>query len=390
MHETCAPPTGYAIPLHRLPIDDADIAAMTAAAQGLLTGDGAANQRLAALAEKTLGCDRAFPTPSGTHALELMMRALPLEPGDEVIVPSFTFVSAANAVILAGGRPVLADVDPHTLNLDPVDASRRLTPRTRAIVTGHYGGIAAGIDALAALASRAGAALLEDAAHALGGRWRDRALGTVGVAAAFSFHGTKNIAAGEGGMMTTCDAALAARAEIIREKGTDRSRFIRGDVDRYSWQAVGSSYLLSDLLAALIASQWQRLDRITADRRARFETYQAALAPLAVSGDLTLPAVPAACQPAYHIYFVRFATPAARAGAMAFLRSRGIEASSHYVPLHLSAYARRELGGRPGDCPVTEHAADRLLRLPLYPALAADDQRRVIDALFAFFRQRPA
>ena len=391
MHETCAPPAGYAIPLHRLPIDDADIAAMTAAAAaGLLTGDGGANQSLAALAERTLGCVRAFPTPSGTHALELMMRALPLEPGDEVIVPSFTFVSAANAVILAGGRPVLADIDPHTLNLDPVDARRRVTPRTRAVVTGHYAGIAAGLDALSALASTNGAALLEDAAHALGGRWRDRALGTWGVAAAFSFHGTKNLVAGEGGMMTTLDDAMAARAEIIREKGTDRSRFIRGDVDRYSWQEVGSSYLLSDILAALIASQWQRLDRVVSERRARFEAYQAAFAPLAASGDLTLPIVPLECQPAYHIYFVRFATPKARDRAMAFLRGRGIEASSHYVPLHLSAYARRELGGCPGDCPVTEDAADRLLRLPLYPALAADDQRRVIDALFAFVGQRPA
>jgi dTDP-4-amino-4,6-dideoxygalactose transaminase len=391
MHETCTPPAGFAIPLHRLPIDDADIAAMrAAAATGLLTGDGGANQSLAALAERTLGCARAFPTPSGTHALELMMRALPLEPGDEVIVPSFTFVSAANAVILAGGRPVLADIDPHTLNLDPIDASRHVTPRTRAVVTGHYAGIAGGLDALSALASTSGIALLEDAAHALGGRWRDRALGTWGVAAAFSFHGTKNLVAGEGGMMTTLDDAIVARAEIIREKGTDRSRFIRGDVDRYSWQEVGSSYLLSDLLAALIASQWQRLDRIVSERRARFEAYQAAFAPLIASGDLTLPVVPPECQPAYHIYFVRFATHAARDGAMAFLRGRGIEASSHYVPLHLSAYARRELGGRLGDCPVTEHAADRLLRLPLYPALAAGDQRHVIEALFAFFGQRPA
>jgi len=391
MRETCASSTAYAIPLHRLPIEDADVAALTAAiTSGLLTGDGAENQRLAALAERTLGCTRAFPAPSGTHALELMMRALPLEPGDEVILPSFTFVSAANAVILAGGRPVLADIDPHTLNLDPADAAARITARTRAIVTAHYAGIAAGLDQLTSLASRNGAALLEDAAHALGGRADNRALGTWGRAAAFSFHGTKNLVSGEGGMMVTMDAELAGRAEIIREKGTDRSRFVRGDVDRYSWQAVGSSYLLSELLAALVSSQWQRLDRTIAQRRTRFEAYQAAFAPLAASGDVTLPVVPPGCEPAYHIYFLRFATAAARDGAMGYLRARGIEVSSHFVPLHLSAYARRELGGRVGDCPVTEQAADCLLRLPLYPALAPDDQRRVVDAVFAFFGRRPA
>jgi dTDP-4-amino-4,6-dideoxygalactose transaminase len=390
MRDTCAPVAAYAIPLHRPPLDAADLAAMTAAAAtGLQTGDGAANQHLAALAERTLGCTRAFPAPSGTHALELMMRALPLEPGDEVILPSFTFVSAANAVILAGGRPVLADVDALTLNLDPADAAARLTPRTRAVLTGHYAGIAAGLDELTTLAARRGIALVEDAAHALGGRAGGRALGTWGRAAAFSFHGTKNIAAGEGGMLVTMDAELAARAEIIREKGTDRSRFIRGDVDRYSWQTVGSSYLLSDLLAALVAPQWERLERITAERRRRFERYQAAFAPLAASGEVTLPVIPTGCDPAYHIYFLRLATPAVRDAAAASIRARGIEASSHYVPLHLSAYARRELGGRAGDCPVTEHAADRLLRLPLYPALDAGDQDRVVDAVFAFFK-RPA
>jgi dTDP-4-amino-4,6-dideoxygalactose transaminase len=391
MRDTCARQAAYAIPLHRLPIDDADLAALQAAASsGLLTGDGAANQRLAALAERTLGCARAFPAPSGTHALELMMRALPLEPGDEVILPSFTFVSAANAVILAGGRPLLADVDAATLNLDPADAAARVTPRTRAVVTAHYAGIASGLDALTDLASRTGIAVLEDAAHALGGRCRGRALGTWGAAATFSFHGTKNIVAGEGGMMVTMDQEVAARAEIIREKGTDRSRFVRGDVDRYSWQMVGSSYLLSELLAALVASQWQRIDRIVDERRRRFDLYQMAFTPLAASGDLTLPVVPPDCEPAYHIYFLRFATAAARDLAMAALRQRGIEASSHFVPLHLSSYARRELGARAGDCPVTEDMAERLLRLPLYPALTLEDQHRVIDGVFSFFGRRPS
>ncbi len=391
MRDTCAAPASYSIPLHRLAIEASDADALVAALKsGLLTGGEAANQRLAALAEETLGCVRAFPASSGTHALELMMRALPLAPGDEVIVPSFTFVSAANAVILAGGRPVLADVDSDTLNLDPSDAAARIKPRTRAILTGHYAGIPCGLDELGALAASSGTALIEDAAHALGGRFRGRPLGTWGRAAAFSFHGTKNIASGEGGMLVTMDKELAARAEIIREKGTDRSRFLRGDVDRYTWQEVGSSYLLSDPLAALVAAQWARLGAITDARRRVFDAYQLAFAPLAAAGDMTLPVVPAQAEPAYHVYFVRFATAAARDGATAFIRARGIEASSHFVPLHLSSYARRELGGTAGQCPVTEQAAERLLRLPLYPGLTADDQRAVVDAVFGFFGRRPA
>jgi dTDP-4-amino-4,6-dideoxygalactose transaminase len=391
MRETCAPPVSYAIPLHRLPLEEADVAAMTAAlGSGLLTGGEAANQRLAAVAERSLACLRAFPAPSGTHALELMMRALPLEPGDEVILPSFTFVSAANAVILAGGRPVLADIDPDTLNLDPADAASRVTPRTRAVLTAHYAGIAAGLDELSAFASRAKIALVEDAAHALGGCWRGRPLGTCGRAGAFSFHGTKNIVAGEGGMMVTIDPDLAARAEVIREKGTDRSRFLRGDVDRYTWQTVGSSYLLSEPLAALVVSQWLRMEAVRDERRRRFDIYQRAFEPLAVSGEVARPVIPPECDPAFHIYYLRFATAAARDAAMALLRGRGIEASSHFVPLHLSAYARRELGARPGACPVTEQMADRLLRLPLYPALTADEQRAVVDAVFACFGRHPA
>jgi len=386
MRETCTPLASYAIPLHRLPLEDSDVAALTAAiGGGLLTGGEQANQRLAALAEQTLGCLRAFPAPSGTHALELMMRALPLEPGDEVILPSFTFVSAANAVILAGGRPVLADIDPDTLNLDPADAAARVTPRTRAVLTAHYAGIAAGLDALASLAARTGIALLEDAAHALGGRFRGRALGTCGRAGTFSFHGTKNVVAGEGGMLVTSDPDLGARVEVIREKGTDRSRFLRGDVDRYTWQMVGSSYLMSDLLAALVLAQWNRIDAITSARRERFDRYQQAFAPLAAAGDVSRPTVPGGCEPAYHIYYLLADTKATRDGLVSWMRERGIEASSHFVPLHLSPYAANVLGTRPGQCPVTERVADRLVRLPLYPALSPADQQTVVDAVSAFF-----
>jgi dTDP-4-amino-4,6-dideoxygalactose transaminase len=386
MLEPCTTPTTFAIPLHRPPFEDADASALVAALQdGLLTGDGAANQRLAQAAQRTLGCSRAYPTPSGTHALELMMRALPLEPGDEVICPSFTFVSVANAIILAGGTPVFADIEPATLNLDPASVQQRLSLRTRAIVTAHYGGIAFGLEALESIATSRGIALLEDAAHALGGRYKGRSLGTWGRAAAFSFHGTKNLVAGEGGLFATTDAALASRAEIIREKGTDRSRFLRGDVDHYTWQAVGSSYLMSDILAALVFAQWSRIDAITAARRERFDRYQQAFAPLAAAGQVTCPTVPDGCEPAYHIYFLLVDAKATRDRLMAWMRERGIEASSHFVPLHLSPYAAQAFGTRPGFCPVTESAADRLVRLPLYPALSPRDQQTVTDAVSSFF-----
>jgi len=379
-------PVTHAIPLHRTPFEDADSDLVGKALKsGLLAGDGAASHVLAAAARRTLGCSHAFTTPSCTHALELMMRALPLEPGDEVICPSFTFVSAANAVMLAGGRVVFADVEPDTLNLDPTDAASRITGRTRALITGHYAGVAYGLEELERLAEAHGCVFLEDAAHALGGRFNDQPLGTLGAAGAFSFHGTKNVVSGEGGMFVTSDPEVAGRAEIIREKGTDRSRFIRDEIDRYTWQELGSSYLMSDLLATLVLSQWQRLEAITAARRARFETYQSAFEPLAAAGAVTRPTVPAGCEPAYHIYYVLTETVGARKELASFLRQRGIEASSHYVPLHLSPFAQRALHTRPGMFPVTESVADRLLRLPLYPFLSRDDQQSVVDAVFAFF-----
>lgn len=379
----------FEIPLHRTAFDPGDAdALLSALTSGLLTGDGPATERLAAEARRTLGCRWAFATPSGTHALELMMRALPVEPGDEVICPSFTFVSAANAIILAGGRPVFADIEPDTLNLDPRDAATRITRHTRAVVTGHYGGIAFGLDALDALGSAHGIAVLEDAAHALGGRFNDRPLGTLGCAGAYSFHGTKNVSAGEGGMLVTDDPELAVRAEIIREKGTDRSRFIRDEVGRYTWQAVGSSYLMSDLLAALVAAQWRRLDAITAARGARFDTYQASFAPLADEGVVRRPSVPTACKPAYHIFYLLTDTVELRNKLASFLRQRGMEASSHYVPLHLSPFAQRTWNTRPGMLPVTEQTAERLLRLPLYPGLTRPEQQSVIDAVYEFFGRR--
>lgn len=380
------PSKAYAIPMHQPPIDASDAdAVLQVLRSGALTGDGVASRRLTALAARTLGCTHVFPVTSGTHALELMLRALPVEPGDEVICPSFTFVSVANAILLAGGTPVFADIDPDTLNLDARDASARVTSRTRAIVTAHYGGIGSQLSELATLCETRGIHLLEDAAHALGGRFLGRPLGTLGLAGAFSFHGTKNIVAGEGGMLVTSDADLARRAEVIREKGTDRSRFLRGEVDRYTWQEIGSSFLMSDLLAALVASQWLRLDQITEARRDRFRRYQEAFAPLRARRIVTLPTVPRECDPAYHIYYLIAEDVAAQHRLIAFLRGRGIEASSHFVALHLSPFSQRTLHTRPGMLPVTERLADRLVRLPLSAQLSPADQQTVVDAVLAFF-----
>jgi dTDP-4-amino-4,6-dideoxygalactose transaminase len=280
---------------------------------------------------------------------------------------------------------VFADVDPETLNLDPVDVRKRLTPRTKAIITAHYAGVACALEGLSDLTHANERVLIEDAAHALGGSYLGRPLGTWGLAGAFSFHGTKNIVAGEGGMMITSDPALASRAEVVREKGTDRSQFLRGVVDKYTWQAVGSSYLMSDLLAALVASQWRRMESLRRARAVRFQRYQEAFAPLAADGSLRLPVIPVQCEPAYHIYFCRVDTASTRGRLMTALRAAGIEASSHFVPLHTSPYATAHLSSRRGDLPVTEEAAETILRLPLYPHLSDGDQATVIDRVLRFF-----
>jgi TDP-4-keto-6-deoxy-D-glucose transaminase len=387
--DTSVSSTTYSIPLHRTLFERCDADALVQALDsGLMTGDGVANAALAQMARRTLGAAHAFPTPSGTHALELMFRALPLRPGDEVICPSFTFVSAANAILLAGGRPVFADVDPDTLNLDASDASARVGSRTRAMLTAHYAGVGSQLHELQALAESHSLDVLEDAAHALGGRFDGRPLGTWGKAGAFSFHGTKNIVSGEGGLLVINDTEMAARAEVIREKGTDRSRFVRGEVDRYTWHEIGSSFLMSDLLAALVASQWKRLDAVTMARRACVERYQLAFEPLAAAGLVKRPVVPPDCEPACHIYYLLADEAETRSGLITFLRQRGIEASSHFVPLHLSPFARQHLGTLPGSLPMTERIADRLLRLPLYPSLSRSDQHAVIDAVFSFFGRR--
>jgi dTDP-4-amino-4,6-dideoxygalactose transaminase len=320
-------------------------------------------------------------TTSCTHALEMSALLLDVGPGDEVIVPAFTFVSTANAFALRGARVVFADVDARTLNLDPADVARKVTPRTRAVALVHYAGVAADVEAIAAAAP--GAALVEDNAHGLFGRWRGRPLGSFGRLATQSFHDTKNLGCGEGGALVVNDAALAERAEIIREKGTNRSRFFRGQVDKYTWVDLGSSYLPSEILAAVLVAQLEGAAAIQAARQAVWARYHRELAGWAARHGVQQPWLPDGAEQPAHIYWMRVADLDARTRMIAHLAAAGVRATFHYQPLHLSEVGRAA-GGREGDCPVTEAAADTMVRLPLFADLTTDEVGRVIDAVTSF------
>lgn len=344
-------------------------AVLEALERDVLHGDGAVGRRVESRLQDWLEVEHAFLTTSCTHALETAMLALEVGPGDEVILPSYNFVSAANAVVLRGARPVYAEIREETLNLDPEDVARRITDRTVGIVPVHYAGVACRMDELSELADAHGLWMVEDAAQAIDARYRGRALGTLGDVGCLSFHDTKNLVAGEGGALLTDDPEVAGRVEVIREKGTDRSAFYRGEVDKYSWVARGSSYVLSEVLASLLEVQIDRREEIR-DRRGRVWTaYREAMAPLAGEGKLELPTVPDEVTPNYHIFYVLTPDQKARAAVLEALNEAGIGATFHYVPLHRSQFGRRYL--RPDQTlEMTESCADRIVRLPLYPQLA--------------------
>lgn len=308
---------------------------------------------------------------------------LDIQPGDEVIVPSFTFVSTINAFVLRGAVPVFADVRPDTLNMDETQLERLITPRTKAIVPVHYAGVGCEMDAIMAIAAKHGVPVVEDNAHGLFGRYKGKPLGSFGVMATQSFHETKNITCGEGGALVVNDATLIERAEIIREKGTNRSRFFRGQVDRYTWVDVGSSYLPSDVLAAYLFAQIEARETIQAHRQGLWERYSETLSSWAATHGISLPTVPPHCDQAYHMFYLLLPSLEVRTALIAHLRERGINAVFHYLPLHLSEFGA-QFGGKPGDCPVTESVSDRLLRLPFHNMLTADEQGDVIAALQDF------
>jgi dTDP-4-amino-4,6-dideoxygalactose transaminase len=354
-----------------------------AIAAGQISGDGAFTAKCQALLQQELGVQSILLTTSCTHALELAALLLHIEPGDEVIVPAFTFVATVNAFVLRGARPVFIDIREDTLNLDEGQLEQLITERTKAIVVMHYAGVACEMDAIMQIAQRHGIPVVEDNAHGLFARYRGRYLGTFGTFATQSFHETKNFSCGEGGALIINDPAHVERAEIVRQKGTDRSRLLRGQVDKYTWVDVGSSYSPSDLLAAFLYAQLKKRQVISEARRQIWERYQAELATWAAANDIRQPSVPEHCEQPFHIYYLVLPSEAARDRLIEHLKTRGILGVFHYLPLHLSAMGVR-YGGKVGDCTVTETVSGRLLRLPFYYDLSDADQERVISAIRDF------
>jgi dTDP-4-amino-4,6-dideoxygalactose transaminase len=350
---------------------------------GQIAGDQTYSKKCHAMLEQVLGVRKALVTSSCTHALEMCALLLDIKAGDEVVVPSFTFVSTANAFALRGARIVFADIRPDTLNLDERKLEVLMSPRTRVIVPVHYAGVGCEMDAILEIAGRHGVSVVEDNAHGLFGKFRGRWLGTFGCLATQSFHETKNITCGEGGALLINDSALVERAEIIREKGTDRSRFFRGQVDKYSWVDIGSSYVMSDVLAAFLYAQLEVWPSIQATRRQIWEYYDHHLRSWAQDRGIGCPVVPDHCEQSFHMYYLVMPSLQQRQGLISFLKSRGILSVFHYVPLHLSPMGKR-FGGRSGGCPVAEEKSERLLRLPFYNSLSRADQDQVIKAVLEF------
>ncbi|MEK7833899.1 MAG: dTDP-4-amino-4,6-dideoxygalactose transaminase [Acidobacteriota bacterium] len=349
-----------------------------AIANGHISGDGEFTKRCHRLLEETLGLKKALLTTSCTHALEMAALLMDIQPGDEVIVPSFTFVSTINAFVLRGARPVLADIRPDTLNIDEDKLEGLITNRTKAIIPVHYAGVGCEMDRILELGNQHELTIIEDNAHGLFGKYKGKPLGTFGRFATQSFHETKNFSCGEGGALLLNNAEDIERAEIIREKGTNRSRFFRGQVDKYSWVDIGSSFLPSDMLAAFLLAQLEERERIQARRKQIWLTYYEQLADWAASHKVGLPTIPDHCEQSYHMFYLLMPSLAARQELIDHLRRQGILSVFHYLPLHLSPMGRK-FGGKEGDCPVTEDISDRLLRLPFYFSLTEKEQQAIIS-----------
>jgi len=374
----------YDIPFNRPGLAGPEFEYMQkAVSNGHLSGNGDFTKKCQVLLENELSVVRALLTSSCTHALEMAAILLNIQPGDEVIVPSFTFVSTINAFVLRGARPIFIDIRPDALNLDEAKLEQAITPRTKAIVPVHYAGVGCEMEAILEIASRHGVAIVEDNAHGLFGRYKGRYLGTFGCLATQSFHETKNFQCGEGGALLINNVQHVERAEIIREKGTNRSRFFRGQVDKYTWIDIGSSYLLSDLSAAFLYAQLEARYEIQTRRQRVWTLYNDALSGWASTYGVRMPFVPAYCDQPYHMFYLLMPSLEARQALIAHLKAHGIMGVFHYLALHLSDMGR-QFGGERGDCPVTEDISDRLLRLPFYNDLNAADQTRVIEAILSF------
>jgi dTDP-4-amino-4,6-dideoxygalactose transaminase len=347
-----------------------------------LSGDGSFTRRCHEWIEQHTGCAKALLTHSCTSALDLAALLLDLERGDEVIMPSYTFVSTANAFVLRGAVPVFVDIREDTLNLDERVIEEAITPRTRAIVPVHYAGVSCEMDAIMAIARRHDLWIVEDAAQGIMAGYKGRALGAIGDLGAFSFHETKNIISGEGGSLLVSDPELAPRAEVMREKGTDRGRFFRGEVDKYTWQDVGSSFLPGESTAAFLWAQLEQAEHITDARMTSWRRYHELLAPLEKQGLLRRPTVPGHCQHNGHLYYVVLAPEIDRQRVLEELRRKQVHAVFHYVPLHSSPAGMR-YGRAHGDLALTTSLSQRLIRLPMWIGLSEAQQQRVCEALAA-------
>lgn len=353
-----------------------------------VSGDGVFSKRCSEWLEQKVGSPRALLTHSCTAALEMSAMLCDLAPGDEVIMPSFTFVSTANAAALRGAVPVFVDIRPDTLNIDERSIEAAITPRTKAIFVVHYAGVACEMDTIMEIARRHGLFVVEDAAQALRAFYRGRPLGSIGHFAAMSFHETKNFISGEGGALLVNDAAYVERAEILREKGTNRTRFARGEVNKYTWLDIGSSYLPSDMIAAFLWAQFEQAEPLQTARRALWQRYHDGFAPLEKQGLARRPVIPGECEHNAHLYYLLLPDSSARDALIARLRERGIQAPFHYVPLH-SAPAGRKLARTHGTLAVTEDAAGRLLRMPLWHTMR-DEPERVVEMVSSLLTSVPA
>lgn len=350
---------------------------------GHLSGDGSFTKKCSAWFEQGMGVGKALLTTSCTHALELSALLLEIKPGDEVIVPSFTFVSTVNAFVLRGAKPVFADIRPDTLNLDEEILSGLITKKTKAILPVHYAGVGCEMDSILKTAHSHNIPVVEDNAHGLFAKYRGRGLGTFGVMATQSFHETKNISCGEGGALLINDSQYAERAEIIREKGTNRSRFFRGLVDKYTWVDVGSSYLPSELLAAVLWAQLESAQEIQLRRGQIWTRYNTELPVWAEENAVRLPFVPNHCEQPYHMFYMLMPSLDVRTRFISIMKEKGIMCVFHYLPLNLSDMGMK-FGGKAGDCPVTEDISDRLVRLPLFFNMTDEEQERIIRSIMTF------
>lgn len=347
---------------------------------GALAGDGPFTRRCHAWLKERTGCSKALLTHSCTAALEMTALLLDIQPGDEIIMPSYTFVSTANAFVLRGGVPVFVDIRDDTLNLDERLIEPAITPRTKAIVPVHYAGVACEMDTIMSIARQHDLKVVEDAAQGVMASYKGRALGSIGDLGAYSFHETKNVTSGEGGALLVNDQNLAQRAEIVREKGTDRSRFFRGEVDKYTWQEVGSSFLPGELSAAFLWAQLEEADRIIKERLVSWQRYHELMEPLERQGLLRRPIVPADCQHNAHMYYVLLPPEIDRQKVLSELKENDIFSVFHYIPLH-SAPAGQRYGRVHGELGITVRQSERLVRLPLWIGLSFEQQAWIVEIL---------